>query len=40
MSGLKFGVGEVGCVRRGPKELSDDEMLELNNVELKFGRLH
>ena len=40
MPGLNLGVGEGGGVRRGSKELSDGEMLELNNVELKFGRPH
>ena len=40
MSGRKLAGGEGGGVRRGSKELSEDEILELNKVELKFGRPH
>ena len=40
MLGLKEGEGGGEGVRRGSKELSDDEIVELNKVELKFGRPH
>ena len=40
MFGLKEGDGGGVGVLSGSKELSDVEMVELNKLELKFGRPH